>query len=77
MAAVYGGVYVLRRSISSIHYAHASPVKPYEPCRDSSPLNQQESPDEYEVKQQTHSTRVKGVLLTDGQYMKAAHVISQ
>lgn len=76
MAAVYGGLYVLRRSISSIHYEDASQVKSDEPCRDSSLLSQQESSEECEMKQQTHCTRVKGVLLTDGQYVKAAHVIS-
>lgn len=76
MAAVYGGLYVLRRSISSIH----SECIP----RDVSPANQSDTPLQDELVSSGQSIqssdnsqrRIKGVLLTDGQYVETNHIIS-
>ena len=76
MAAVYGGLYVLRRSISSIH----SECIP----RDSSPANQSDTSLHDKLISSGQSIqpndsslrRIKGVLLTDGQYVETTHIIS-
>jgi hypothetical protein len=76
MAAVYGGLYVLRRSISSVHSEDIP--------RDMSPANQIDTslqdkrvPSGQSIQPNDNSLRrIKGVLLTDGQYVETAHVIS-
>lgn len=75
MAAVYGGIYVLRRSVASIHTDGAPTVEAEESnattqtlC-ESSGVCLQTAPD-------SSSRKIKGVILTDGQCVEAAHVIS-
>jgi hypothetical protein len=79
MAAVYGGIYVLRRSIASIHAEDFPQHSSHEPHSDPSLQEKEESLEERElvdVSAGISMRRVKGVLLTDGQYVQAAHVIS-
>jgi hypothetical protein len=70
MAAVYGGIYVLRRSVSSIH------VEDFAPNSSSCETGKLMVQDLSSVSSGVSMKKVKGVLLTDGQYVEAAHVVS-
>jgi hypothetical protein len=76
MAAVYGGIYVLRRSVASIH---AEDVPQERHANNSSLFEKGEALNDCELLETSFKQtmrRVKGVLLTDGQYVAAEHVIS-
>jgi hypothetical protein len=75
MAAVYGGIYVLRRSVASILTEDNSIVSSHEsePTPQQTLLSAKQSMD---TPPDSTLRKIKGVLLTDGQYVEAAHVIS-
>lgn len=75
MAAVYGGIYVLRRSVASILTEDNSIVSSHgiDPTPQQTLLSTKQS---LESPPDSTSRKIKGVLLTDGQYVEAAHIIS-